>query len=94
MTNTNEMKEYSKTKKLIIGMVFDLIGMSSYVFPPIDFVWAPLSAYLMYKMYEGNVGKIGGMISFLEEAIPGLDFFPSFTLIWIYVYVIKREETT
>ncbi len=83
----------SKKKKLILGIVFDLIGMTSYVFPPIDIVWAPLSAYIMIKMYKGNVGKIGGIISFIEEAIPGLDFFPSFTLTWLYVYYIKRKRS-
>jgi len=81
----------SKKKKLFLGIVFDLIGMISYVFPPIDIVWAPLSAYIMIKMYKGNVGKIGGVISFIEEAIPGLDFIPSFTLIWFYVYIVKGK---
>lgn len=87
------MENYSKNKKLIIGLIFDLIGMLSYVFPLIDVVWAPLSAYLMINLYKGNVGKVGGVISFLEEAIPGLDFFPSFTLTWCYVYLLKKEKT-
>lgn len=81
----------SKTKLLIVGILFDLIGMISIVFPPIDIVWAPLSAFLMLRMYKGNVGKIAGVISFIEEAVPGLDFFPSFTLTWIYVYLIKKK---
>ena len=83
----------NKKKKLVLGIIFDLIGMSSLVFPPIDIVWAPLSAYIMIKMYKGNVGKIGGLISFVEEAIPGLDFFPSFTLTWLYVYILKKEKS-
>jgi hypothetical protein len=82
----------SKNQKLYLGILFDVIGMMSYVFPLIDLVWAPLSAYIMMKMYKGNTGKIGGLISFVEEAIPGLDFFPSFTLIWLYVYVLKKED--
>jgi len=88
------MEDFSKKKKLILGILFDLIGMMSYILPMIDVVWAPLSAYLMIRLYKGNVGKIGGMISFIEEAVPGLDFFPSFTLTWCYVYLIKRERTT
>ncbi|MEN8125272.1 MAG: hypothetical protein ABFR32_09080 [Bacteroidota bacterium] len=80
----------SKKQLLILGLVFDGIGMISYIFPPIDIVWAPLSAYLMIKMYKGNVGKIGGLISFVEEIVPGLDFFPSFTLTWLYVYKYKK----
>jgi len=82
----------SKNKKLFLGIIFDLIGMLSIVFPPIDFIWAPLSAYLMMKLYKGNVGKIAGIISFIEEAIPGLDFIPSFTLTWLYVYVFKKDK--
>jgi len=34
-----------------------------------------------------------GLISFVEEAIPGLDFFPSFTLTWCYVYLLKRDKS-
>lgn len=84
--------EKEKKKKLYLGILFDLIGMLSYIFPLIDIIWAPLSAYIMIKMYKGNVGKIGGLVSFVEEAIPGLDFFPSFTLTWLYVYVLNRSR--
>ena len=76
------MDTLSKKQKLFLGILFDLIGMISYIFPLIDIVWAPLSAYLMVNLYKGNVGKLGGVISFLEEAIPGLDFFPSFRNNW------------
>jgi hypothetical protein len=88
------MKNLSKNKKLYLGILFDLIGMVSYFFPFVDVVWAPLSAYLMVNLYKGNVGKIGGLISFVEEAVPGLDFFPSFTLTWCYVYLFKKEKST
>ena len=88
------MEQLSKNQKLWAGLIFDLIGMASFVFPLVDIVWAPLSAYLMIKLYKGNVGKIAGFVSFLEEAIPGLDFFPSFTLTWCYVYLFKRSDTT
>ena len=83
----------NKKTKLILGIVFDLIGMLSIIFPPIDFIWAPASAFIMIKMYKGNVGKAAGIISFIEEAIPGLDFFPSFTLTWLYVYVLKKGKS-
>ena len=53
------MEELSKKQKLLLGILFDLIGMLSYVFPLADVVWAPLSAFIMIKMYKGNVGKIG-----------------------------------
>ena len=87
------MENLSKKQKLFLGILFDLIGMVSIVFPPIDIVWAPLSAYLMIKMYKGSIGKIGGLVSFLEEAIPGFDFFPSFSRTWCYVYLFSRKTT-
>ena len=88
------MDDLSRKQKLMIGLLFDLIGMISYVFPIVDVVWAPLSAFLMVKMYKGNIGKVAGVISFLEEAIPGLDFFPSFTLTWCYVYLVNPSKST
>lgn len=83
------MKKY---EKLLLGLVFDAIGMLSYLFPLIDIVWAPLSAYLMTKMYKGREGKIAAVISFLEEALPFLDVIPSFSLMWLYTYVFKRTD--
>ncbi len=66
--------------------------MISYVFPIADVVWAPVSAYLVTRLYKGNIGKVGGIISFIEEAIPGLDFFPTFTLTWLYVYKWRKRS--
>ena len=91
---SDKNKNYSKYQLLWVGLLFDLIGMTSYLFPPIDIVWAPLSAFLMVKMYKGDVGKIAGLVSFVEEIVPGLDFFPSFTLTWLYVHVIKKNKST
>lgn len=87
------LQNYSKSKKLVIGIVFDLLGYVSYVFPPFDFVWAPLSAYLMIKLYKGTPGKVGGIFSFIEEALPFVDFIPSFTLMWLYTFVFRKEKT-
>lgn len=88
------MENLTKRQKLLIGILFDLIGMLSYAFPLIDVVWAPLSAFLMIKLYKGNIGKVGGIVSFIEEAVPGFDFFPSFTLTWFFVYYLNRGKTT
>ncbi len=82
----------SKTKKLLLGLLFDLLGYVSIIFPPFDFVWAPLSAYLMTKLYAGRAGKVAAVISFVEEALPMLDIIPSFTLMWLYTYVFKKGE--
>ena len=58
----------------------------------IDIIWAPLSGYLMAKMYKGKKGKIAGVISFLEEIIPGLDVIPTFTIMWLVTYVFCKED--
>jgi len=85
-----------KYKLLLLSFVFDGIGMLSFIIPFIgefsDVIWAPLSAFLIYKMYKGTAGKKAGVISFVEEAgIFGTDFLPTFTLTWIYKYLIKKE---
>ncbi|GEL11486.1 hypothetical protein SAMN05192550_2462 [Flavobacterium glycines] len=86
----------NKNKKLILGIVFDIIGMLSFSIPFIgefsDVVWAPLSGFLMTKMYKGRPGRISGIISFVEEFFPFTDFIPTFTLMWIYNYSIKKND--
>ena len=84
-----KLENLSKYKKLALGIVFDIIGFITFI----DIVWAPLSGYLMSKMYKGNKGKIAGVISFLEEIIPGLDIIPTFTIMWFVTYVFSKEES-
>lgn len=86
------LNNLSKNKKLILGIVFDAIGYLSYIFPFIDFVWAPLSAYLMSAMYKGKKGKIAAVVTFIEEAVPYMDFIPTFTIMWFYTYVFSKEK--
>ena len=87
--------EIEKARNLILGLLFDLIGMFSFSIPFLgefsDIIWAPLSGLLMVWMYKGSMGKIGGIFSFLEEIIPFTDFIPSFTFAWIYKYIIKKQ---
>ncbi|WP_339660837.1 hypothetical protein [uncultured Polaribacter sp.] len=79
-----------KYKKLILSIVLDAIGFITII--PFDIFWAPVSGFIMTKMYKGNKGKIAGFISFSEEIIPGIDVIPTFTIMWIYTYVIKKED--
>lgn len=84
-----------KYKLLWLGILFDGIGMFSFVIPFIgefsDIVWAPLSAFLIYKIYKEPEGKIVSLVVFVEEiGVFGTDFLPTFTLMWVYKYVIKR----
>ena len=79
-----------KYYKLGVSLILDAIGF--FTLTPLDFVWAPISGYLMTKMYKGTRGKVAGIISFFEEIIPFSDVIPTFTLMWIYTYLIKKEN--
>ena len=86
-----------KFKLLLWGIIFDGIGILSFAIPFLgefsDVIWAPISAFLIYKMYGGILGKGAGIISFVEEiGIFGTDFLPTFTLTWIYKYLIKKVK--
>ena len=85
----------TKRKQLFIGLLLDAIGYASYALPflgeEIDVVWAPLSAYIMTRMYQGTMGKVGGLIELVEEGLPFTDFIPTFTIMWIYKYIIKKD---
>ena len=87
----------NKYRKLFLGLLFDAIGYLSYLFPGVgefmDIVWAPLSGWLMTRMYRGKAGKVAGVVTFIEEALPGMDFIPSFTLMWLYTFVFNKKET-
>lgn len=84
-----KLENLSRNKKLVLSILFDMIGMVTFL----DIVWAPLSAYIMSKMYSGRKGKVAGIFSFIEEILPGLDFVPSFTIMWFITYVFQKEET-
>ncbi|WP_242118717.1 hypothetical protein [Aestuariivivens sediminicola] len=86
----------NKYKILAISILCDVIGYVSFAIPGIgeftDIIWAPLSGWIMTKLYKGKPGKIAGIISFIEEILPGLDVIPTFTLMWIYTYVFSKSE--
>ena len=85
----------NKFRNLALGLLFDGIGMLSFTIPVIgefsDVVWAPIAGFLMIRMYKGNAGKIAGIFAFLEEILPFTDIIPSFTMMWIYTYYLKKK---
>lgn len=85
-----------KTLMLVLGLLFDAIGMMSFTIPGVgefaDIIWAPIAALLMTKMYNGRVGKVASVLTFLEEIIPFTDIIPSFTLTWIYTYYFQKGK--
>lgn len=90
--------ENNKTRDLVLGILFDIIGMLSFTVPFIgefsDVIWAPFAGLLMTRMYKGTVGRVAGVIAFLEEILPFSDFIPTFTLTWIYTYWIKNKNAS
>lgn len=89
--------ENLKNKLLIKGIVYDALGMATMAIPLVgpflDLLWAPYAAKKMSEMYPGKKGKIASALVFLEEILPGTDIIPTFTLMWLYTFVWKKEKT-
>jgi len=89
-----EVKSDKKMQKLFWSILFDLLGMATFIIPVLgetfDVIWAPIAGLLLNRMYKGTVGKVGGIIVFIEELMPGLDIIPTFTLTWIYTYYFRK----
>ena len=70
--------------------------MLSFVIPGIgefsDVIWAPVAGWLMTRLYKGKIGRAAGVITFIEEMLPGLDIVPTFTIMWFYTYVVKSVK--
>jgi len=84
-----------KKTKLILSLIFDSIGMLTYIVPvfaeSLDVIWAPISGLLLVIMYKGTVGKIAGLFGTIEELFPFTDILPTFTITWFYSYIIRKE---
>ncbi|WP_343486443.1 hypothetical protein [Allomuricauda sp. d1] len=83
-------------RNLLYSVLLDGVGMLSFFIPGIgefsDVIWAPIAGWLMTRIYKGKVGQAAGVITFVEELIPGLDVIPTFTLTWIYTYLIQKDK--
>lgn len=88
--------EDKKIRNLFLGLLFDAIGMLSFIIPGIgefsDVIWAPLAGWLMTRMYKGKIGQAAGVVTFVEELIPGLDVIPTFTIMWVYTYLLSGKK--
>ncbi|MCM4171677.1 hypothetical protein DHD32_09305 [Arenibacter sp. TNZ] len=82
-----------KLRNLFLGLLFDGIGMLSFIIPGIgefsDVIWAPVAGWLMTRLYKGKIGRVAGVVTFVEEMLPGLDVIPTFTIMWFYTYIFK-----
>jgi len=87
-----------KTSSLLLCIVMDIIGYATYSIPLFgeigDIIWAPISALIFFRMFGGWKGAIGGAFNFVEELLPGTDFIPSFTLMWLWQNFRQAKKTT
>lgn len=72
----------------------DFIGSAVIVIPVLgELIWAPISALIFWKMFGMRKGFFGGIFSFIEELIPGIDFIPTFTIMWFIQYSKRKKES-
>lgn len=88
-----------RNKSLLLkSVVYDAVGMASSAIPLVgpflDLAWAPYAAKKMSEMFPGKKGKLASVLVFLEEILPFTDVIPTFTLMWLYTYVWKKQEAT
>jgi hypothetical protein len=78
-------------------LLMDILGYATYALPFfgefLDVLWAPVSAFIFFRMFGGTKGMIGGVFNFFEELMPGLDFIPTFTIMWAIQYFQRRKNT-
>ena len=86
----------TKKPSLWLCLLFDVVGSLSYLLPAVgewtDVIWAPVSAFLFYRLFGGKTGKVGAVVSFVEELFPFIDIIPTFTIGYIYTYFRRKKE--
>jgi hypothetical protein len=87
-----------KMPSLAACLVMDFLGYATYAIPFfgefLDILWAPISAFIFFRMFGGVKGIFGGAFNFIEELLPGLDFIPTFTITWAIQYFRRSKTTT
>jgi hypothetical protein len=76
-----------KIPSLGFCIAMDAIGCISYIIPGLleftDIIWAPISAFIFMQTFGGKFGKMGAVFNLIEEALPGTDIIPTFTIAWV-----------
>jgi hypothetical protein len=89
------IKQQTQTS-LVFCILMDFIGYASYAIPGLgefgDIIWAPISALIFFRTFGGWKGAFGGLFNFVEEILPGIDFIPSFTIMWIWQRMKKPQQ--
>ena len=91
------MNNQQKSTSLVLCIAMDLVGYATYSIPILgelgDLIWAPISALVFFRLFGGWKGAFGGIFNFVEEILPGMDFIPSFTLMWLWQNFRKSKTT-
>lgn len=81
---------------LAVCVIMDILGYATFAIPFVgeflDLLWAPISAMIFMRMFGGRKGLIGGIFNFIEEILPGLDFIPTFTIMWFLQYAKSGKK--
>ena len=81
---------------LLFCLAMDAVGYASYALPFLgefaDIIWAPISALIFFRTFGGWKGAFGSLFNFAEELLPGLDFIPSFTIMWAWKHVAVKKN--
>ena len=84
-----------KMPSLAACLLIDFLGYATYAVPFLgeflDVLWAPVSAFIFFRMFGGVKGLFGGAFNFFEELMPGLDFIPTFTIAWVLQYFRRSK---
>lgn len=82
---------------LVFCIIMDILGYATYAIPFLgeiaDIIWAPLSSLIFFFTFGGWKGALGGVGNFIEELLPGTDFIPSFTIMWLIQHSKNRQST-
>jgi len=79
---------------LVSCILMDAIGSAVVIVPVLgELIWAPISAMIFWRMFGFRKGFLGGIFSFIEELIPGIDFIPTFTIMWFIQYAKRKKES-
>jgi hypothetical protein len=96
LKSSSTVVKQQQLPSLMSCIMMDVIGCASYAIPffgeVFDLIWAPISAMIYWKMFGVKKGFFGGLFSFAEELMPGLDIIPTFTITWLIQY-FKRDTT-
>jgi hypothetical protein len=80
---------------LAFCIIMDVLGYATYAIPGLgelgDIVFAPISAIIFYALFGSWKGAL---FNFTEEILPGTDFIPTFTIMWIWKYFTSKKTST